>query len=148
MSTPEVTQGGARAVVLRSWRLSSAAASACPDDGPVVDADVAGERNADRVSAFDARPPQPGDSRLEIVNGFLEAMMAWPISTSVAKQYLTDDAAEEWSPDEKIVYTELGRRRARTAARSASGCGTPRCSTSPAAGAVRSRPIGARCGSS
>ena len=84
--------------------------SACiglPDKGPVVDADVAGDLTGDPISAFDGRPPQPGVSRIEIVDGFLEAMMAWPISTNVAKQYLAEDAAEEWNPDEKIVYTEL-----------------------------------------
>ena len=82
-----------------------------PRDGPVIDAVVAGERSSDRVSSIDARPPQPGDSRLEIVNGFLEAMMAWPISTSVAKQYLTDDAAEEWSPAATVIYTDLATPR-------------------------------------
>lgn len=82
-----------------------------PRSGPVVDADLAGEQDADRASSIDARPPQPGDSRLEVVNGFLEAMMAWPISTNVAKQYLTDDAAEEWSPDATVIYTTLGRPR-------------------------------------
>ena len=80
-----------------------------PEDGPVIDADVAGERSQDRVSSHDARPPQPGDSRLEVVNGFLEAMMAWPISTTVAKEYLTDDAAEEWRPDKTVIYTVLGQ---------------------------------------
>lgn len=90
--------------------LAVALMSGCvdlPDDGPVVTADVPGERDADRASSIDARPPQAGDSRLEIVNGFLEAMMAWPISTSVAKEYLTDDAAEEWNPQSTIIYSEL-----------------------------------------
>ena len=38
-------------------------------------------------------------------------MEAWPISTSVAKQYLTEDAAEEWSPDATIIYTDLATPR-------------------------------------
>jgi hypothetical protein len=80
-----------------------------PEDGPVLDAEVAGEPSEDSVSSIDARPPQPGDSRLEVVKGFLEAMMAWPISTTVAKEYLTADAAEEWSPDTTVVYTALGQ---------------------------------------
>lgn len=82
-----------------------------PSEGPVVEAEVAGERNEDQVSSFDPRPPQPGDSRLEIVNGFLDAMMGWPIATSVAKEYLTDDAAEEWSPDATVIYGELAPPR-------------------------------------
>ena len=38
-------------------------------------------------------------------------MEAWPISTSVAKQYLTDDAAEEWSPDTTVIYADLATPR-------------------------------------
>ncbi len=82
-----------------------------PNDGPVIDAEVAGERSQSRVSSIDPRPPQPGASRLEVVKGFLDAMMAWPISTSVAKQYLTADAAEEWSPETTVIYTSLGQSR-------------------------------------
>lgn len=82
-----------------------------PEEGPVVDANVTGEHDSEQASSIDARPPQPGDSRLEVVNGFLEAMMAWPISTSVAKQFLTDDAAEEWDPDSTVIYTDLGTPR-------------------------------------
>lgn len=82
-----------------------------PREGPIVDAEVAGQRDEDRASSIDARSPRPGASRLEIVNGFLEAMMAWPISTSTAKQYLTADAAEEWSPDSTVIYTDLATPR-------------------------------------
>ncbi len=82
-----------------------------PEDGPVLDAAGAGERSEERVSSIDGRPPQPGASRLEVVKGFLDAMMAWPISTSIAKQYLTDDAAEEWRPTETVIYTKLGQAR-------------------------------------
>lgn len=82
-----------------------------PDDGPVVEAEVAGQNDADRASSIDGRPPQPGDSRLEIVNGFLNSLMAWPISTNVAKEYLTEDAAEEWSPESTVIYTDLASPR-------------------------------------
>jgi hypothetical protein len=82
-----------------------------PTDGAVVDADVAGEQMEDQVSSIDGRPPQPGASRVEVVNGFLESMMAWPISTNVAKEYLTDDAAAEWSPDSTIIYSSLATPR-------------------------------------
>lgn len=82
-----------------------------PREGPIVDAEVDGQRDEDRAPSIDARSPRPGASRLEIVNGFLEAMMAWPISTSTAKQYLTADAAEEWSPDSTVIYTDLATPR-------------------------------------
>ncbi len=111
MSTPKVSRVVRGSVVLPVLAALLTGCIGLPDEGPVVDAAVAGERNADRVSTIDARPPQPGASRLEIVNGFLEAMEAWPITTSVAKEYLSDDAAEGWSPDEKIVYTSLATPR-------------------------------------
>ncbi|PWN04439.1 hypothetical protein DJ010_02025 [Nocardioides silvaticus] len=78
-----------------------------PRSGPVIDANVPGDQSGDPVSSFDGRSPQPGDSRLAIVNGFLEAMMAWPISTSAAKEYLAEDAAEEWDPTSTVVYSDL-----------------------------------------
>lgn len=100
---------GASALLVAA--LLSGCVVSLPDSGPVVDADLSGEQDADRASTIDAPPPQPGESRLEIVNGFLEAMMAWPISTSVAKEYLTDDAAEEWDPESTVVYSDLGKPR-------------------------------------
>lgn len=82
-----------------------------PSDGPVVDVDVGDASTEDRVSSVDARPPQPGASPREIVEGFLEAMLAWPISTNVAEEFLTEDAAEEWNPDRTVIYTDLGPTR-------------------------------------
>lgn len=78
-----------------------------PTDGPVVESDVAGEQDDGRVSIYDPRGPQAGDSRLKVVSGFIEAMMAWPISTTVAKQFLTEDAAEEWNPESTVIYNEM-----------------------------------------
>ncbi|WP_435769785.1 LpqB family beta-propeller domain-containing protein [Nocardioides sp. SYSU DS0651] len=76
-----------------------------PDEGPVVESSVTEEQDAHRPSDIDARPPVPGASRTEVVTGFLEAMTAWPVQTSVAKQYLTDEAAGQWNPErETIVY--------------------------------------------
>jgi hypothetical protein len=82
-----------------------------PTDGPVEVAEVAGERSQNPISAIDARHPQPGASRLEVVKGFLDAMMAWPISRTIAKEYLTDDAAAEWSPDATVIYSSLAPPR-------------------------------------
>lgn len=76
-----------------------------PDEGPVVETRVTQEQDARRASGIDARPPPEGASRTEVVTGFLDAMTAWPIQTSVAKEYLTDEAARQWNPErETIVY--------------------------------------------
>ena len=59
--------------------------------------------------AFDPRPPQPGESAAEAVAGFLEAMRATPIRTTVARQFLSRGAAETWQPEQQIItYAELG----------------------------------------
>lgn len=76
-----------------------------PTTGPVTEADGATEEADVRAADIDARPPREGMSRTQVVVGFLDAMMAWPIQTSVAKDYLTTDAAEQWNPDAgTIVY--------------------------------------------
>ena len=41
---------------------------------------------------------------------FLDAMTASPISTSVASEYLTREAAETWRPEQQIItYADKGR---------------------------------------
>lgn len=74
-----------------------------PVDGPVV---IAGEDSgmgpgdpADIVVA----PPRPGESASDIVVHFLDAMTASPVSTSVAREFLTEAAAEEWNPEREII---------------------------------------------
>lgn len=78
---------------------------ALPTSGPVVESDLSTVVDDRQASDIDAVPPAPGASRLDVVTGFLDAMTAWPIKTSVAKQYLTEEAAAQWNPErETIVY--------------------------------------------
>lgn len=80
---------------------------ALPTDGPVVESEPTAQEDARRASDIDARPPVAGASRSEVVTGFLDAMTAWPIQTSVAKQYLTDEAAAGWNPEqETVIYSD------------------------------------------
>jgi hypothetical protein len=49
--------------------------------------------------------PKPGATRAEIVRGFLEAMTATPLSTFVARQFLTGEASSGWVPEQRtLVY--------------------------------------------
>ena len=86
--------------------------SACvrmPTDGPVTEVQTSNETAAPPGIDFDPKPPQPGESASEIVTHFLEAMKARPITTSVARQFLSKDAQRDWRPDDAIVtYGELG----------------------------------------
>ncbi|HWI42887.1 MAG TPA: LpqB family beta-propeller domain-containing protein [Nocardioides sp.] len=78
-----------------------------PEDGPVVQGRVVEQQDARRASDIDAQPPRKGASRTEVVTGFLDAMTSWPIRTNVAKQFLTDDAADQWEPERgTVVYTD------------------------------------------
>ena len=67
-----------------------------------------GEAASDPGVFIDPRPPQPGETRTEIVDDFLDAMQATPIQTRTAKEFLTQDAAPPGTPS---------RRRSRTPSR-------------------------------
>ncbi|WP_210650455.1 LpqB family beta-propeller domain-containing protein [Nocardioides sp. SYSU D00065] len=80
-----------------------------PTSGPVVEPQVSADVGEAPGVSFDPRPPQPGQSAVDIVSGFLEAMKATPISPTVARQFLSRQAAEAWVPEEQIItYGELG----------------------------------------
>ncbi len=50
--------------------------------------------------------PAPGASEQQIVTGFLDAMLAYPVTHRVAAQYLTPEAVRAWRPgDHTTVYT-------------------------------------------
>jgi hypothetical protein len=77
-----------------------------PTDGPVVSTrDRTNPISAEGAPFIRPLPPQDGDSRTQIVRGFINAMQAWPSDLSTAKQYLTGDASAAWSPhDETVTY--------------------------------------------
>lgn len=95
------------AVLLPALVLVLGGCVSLPTEGPVVDSEVGDVEDTRRASDIDARPPAKGASRLEVVTGFLDAMTAWPIRTSVAKQYLTEEAAAAWNPEAAtVVYSD------------------------------------------
>jgi len=77
-----------------------------PSGGPVVSTrDRTNPISAAGAAFIRPLPPQDGQSRTQIVRGFINAMQAWPSDLSTAKQYLTSDAAAAWSPhDETVLY--------------------------------------------
>ena len=86
--------------------------SACvrmPTDGPVTEVQTSTVTAPRAPFDFDPKPPQPGESAPEIVTHFLEAMKARPITTSVARQFLSEEAQRDWRPDDAVVtYGEIG----------------------------------------
>jgi hypothetical protein len=75
-----------------------------PDDGPVVEARTSGSGTRADAMAINPLGPQPGQSRSDVVKGFLDAMQATPIRDDVARQFLAERSKSAWEPDETIVY--------------------------------------------
>jgi Lipoprotein LpqB beta-propeller domain/Sporulation and spore germination len=100
-----------RAARLLLLLLTPVLLSACvgmPDSGPVVEIDPSAVEGAGAKTSYDPRPPAVGASSREIVSGFLEAMKATPIRTSVAKQFLSSGAQATWRPERAtITYADL-----------------------------------------
>jgi len=86
--------------------LAVVATTACvrlPETGPVVTTQDNGQTEGDPGIYFNPRPPQAGDSPSTIVEGFLRAMTATPIQTTVARQFLTKDAQAAWNPEQRVI---------------------------------------------
>lgn len=92
-------------VLVASLTLITACAS-IPTSGPVTEVpeDVGlGESTVH----YTPTGPSPGASPQRIVHGFLDAMLAYPVSHTVATSFLTEEAIEKWRPlSETTVYVD------------------------------------------
>jgi len=74
--------------------------SACmqvPDSGPVHAGPEVGSAN-EPVPQYVPSGPVPGADPLTLVNGYLDAMRAYPPNPGIVRQYLTAGAAASWAP--------------------------------------------------
>ncbi|WP_328529052.1 LpqB family beta-propeller domain-containing protein [Nocardioides sp. NBC_00368] len=95
------------AVVLAAVVLLASACSSVPDSGPVQRVDLAAPAAPGELIPYNPGAPREGASPGEIVDGFLDAMKATPMSTAYARRYLTTDAAMNWAPAGRtLVYGE------------------------------------------
>ena len=86
--------------------MALVAATGCvrmPASGPVVETRSDAGAEIDSPIYIDPRPPQSGDSPTAVVRGFLDAMTATPIQTTVARKFLTPDAAAAWHPEHATI---------------------------------------------
>jgi hypothetical protein len=82
-----------------------------PSAGPVVPVGPGAQSETKAGIAIDPRPPREGMGPSQIVDGFLEAMLAAPSQTATAQKFLTKDARANWKPAHQIlVYA--GREQA------------------------------------
>lgn len=76
-----------------------------PTDGDVESVDVP-ERLAPDFGP-DPQPPQPGASPEDIIRDFLDAGAGAADDHAVAREYLTDDFANQWDPrNQTLIYSE------------------------------------------
>ncbi len=81
-----------------------------PETGPIL-SEPAGQIVDDEAPVdFTPGGPQAGASPVEIVRGFLVAMQATPLNTSVARRFLTAAGSSKWVPENgTVVYTSETR---------------------------------------
>jgi hypothetical protein len=78
-----------------------------PHGGDVVEAGPGPQTTQVPGISIDPRPPQRGASPTEIVQGFLDAMLATPTQTRSAQLFLTKGARTSWDPAQStVVYDE------------------------------------------
>ncbi|MCD4525353.1 LpqB family beta-propeller domain-containing protein [Nocardioides sp. cx-173] len=103
--------GRRRTLAALSAVLLLAALTGCvelPEKGPVVETEPSAKVAEQQAAAIDAIPPQEGDAALDIVNGFLDAMTAYPVQANVARQFLAREAQAAWNPDDAtITYGDI-----------------------------------------
>lgn len=102
---------GRRARLLLAALVVASATSGCagiPSSGAVHVVEV-GSTPDIVPQLFSPPPPQPGATPVQVVSGFLDAMQAFPVSTDVAAQYLTTDAAGSWDPARRTVVYQAPR---------------------------------------
>jgi len=105
MNTAHAARRGAIAALIALTFLVSAC-GLLPTGGPVVKQEVkAGSENTEQTYFY---PPGPskGDSRSEIVKGFLVAMQANPINFGPARSFLSAHARPGWKPDAGTIIYE------------------------------------------
>lgn len=89
--------------------LAAALLSACmgiPESGSVHEVPDPQARRQATAADIVVQPPRPGESARDIVDHFLDAMEASPLSTAVAREFLTPEAAAAWNPElGTIVYS-------------------------------------------
>ncbi|MDN5806034.1 LpqB family beta-propeller domain-containing protein [Brevibacterium sp.] len=101
MTTPRRKKGLHMLVLAAVASLALTACSSIPSNSPVGHIEAGSGAPGDS-SARIPDGPEPGDSIGEIVRGFLSAGAGAGNNFSVAKSFLTEAEAQEWSPQESV----------------------------------------------
>lgn len=104
--TRHLHRARALALVAAALVLALAGCVSLPDDGAVRSVPLP-TQESQRDSPFDYTPsgPRPGAGPAEIVEGFLQAMTATPVTTQYARKFLAAEAVSRWVPERgTVVY--------------------------------------------
>ena len=105
MSRPLRARTTAALVIL----LVAAVLAGCaviPTSGPVERVEDESGLGESTVRYTPAGPARDA-TETQIITGFLDAMLAYPVTHRVAAEYLTPEAAQQWRPgDATTVYTD------------------------------------------
>jgi len=86
--------------------VALAGCAGIPSSGPVERVADDGGLDQSTVRYVPVGPPRDASPQ-QIVRGYLDAMLAYPVSTGTAALYLTPEAAEEWRSSSGVtVYTD------------------------------------------
>ena len=86
-----------------------------PTSGPIKQGEELGGVRDDQVIRVIARPPRPGMTQMQVVQGFIDASASFDGDHAVARQYLTSEASRAWDTNAGVrIYqsalslTDLG----------------------------------------
>jgi hypothetical protein len=97
---------GARPALLALLLVLGLTLSACvslPRSGSVSSVAVTGSGDGDALVDYAPAGPTPGSAPVPLVQNFLDAMTATPLTTSVARQFLTAATSRSWDPEKGTI---------------------------------------------
>lgn len=77
-----------------------------PTSGPIQQGAQVTGSNVDQFIRVIARPPSPGMSATQVVQGFLEASASFDGNHAVAREYLTAEASARWDSSSQVLVYE------------------------------------------
>jgi hypothetical protein len=95
-----------RAVVGALLLLVTVGCSALPESGPIRRDTSARSQPPEEAEVTPAGPGR-GDSPVEVANGFLTAMTGNPLTTAVARSFLSQSAQSSWNPNRATVVYQV-----------------------------------------
>ncbi|WP_415952163.1 LpqB family beta-propeller domain-containing protein [Streptomyces sp. KLOTTS4A1] len=98
-----------RTALLGTAGVLLAGCASMPSSGEPEPVDASPDKPAVRVFAA---PPKDGARAREIVDGFLETLTGNDPDFTIARQYLTADAAKAWAPDRSTTILKEGPKTA------------------------------------